>query len=317
MKVVRQLQALQREKQPVILAAGFFDGVHRGHQQVIRRATALARRTHSRAWVLTFTPHPLKALGRETAPALLTSTPHKLRLLRSLGVKGCIVMAFTRRLARQAPDIFVARLARAIPRLHTIVIGRNWTFGRNSRGTPALLRRLARAYGFKIMVVPSVRRRGTPVSSTRIRQYIVAGQLAEAARLLGRPFSILGAVVRGRGCGRTLGVPTANLDSRNEVYPPDGVYLVRVLCGQRLTPGIANLGVRPTLTALGGTGRRRTGPRVLEVHLLGLRRRLYGRTLEVYFLKKIRGERCFPSRAALRRQIEKDRSQARRWFAQK
>jgi len=358
MKLGSQLACLRSQRRPILLAAGFFDGMHRGHQAIIRKLVSAARRERGAAWVMTFDTHPLKVLHPETAPRLLTSTPHKLRLLEALGVHGCVVIHFTRALAQREPEDFVALLKRTAPALRQIVIGRNWTFGRRGRGTPAMLKALAPAYGLKITVIPPVRWHGAAVSSTRIRAAVLAGRLAEAAGMLGRPFSLLGTVVPGRGLGRKLGIPTANLDPHNEVAPPDGVYIVRARWDDADYPGIVNLGVRPTIKHVGrncglriadcglkiedccrpspvvcrpspGVRSPLPGPpldarrstlhvlppaRVLELHLFGLRRNLYGQAIEVTFLKKLRRERIFPSLEALQRQIRQDIGKAKAWF---
>ncbi|MBU0715746.1 MAG: bifunctional riboflavin kinase/FMN adenylyltransferase [Verrucomicrobia bacterium] len=346
MKLGFKLACLRGQRRPVLLAAGFFDGVHRGHQAIIRKIVSAARRERGAAWVMTFDTHPRKVLFPLSAPRLLTSTQHKLRLLKALGVHGCIVIPFTRSLARREPKAFIAMLALAAPALRQIVIGRNWTFGRQGCGTPAMLKALAPVYGFKITVIPPVRWHGAVVSSTRIRAAVLAGRLAEAAGMLGRPFNLLGTVVPGRGLGRKLGIPTANLNPHNEVTPPDGVYIVRARWDGVAYPGIVNLGVRPTVTwknVKRWTGQwtpdagRRTPEvrsqntldaqrstlhvlppsRVLELHLFGLRRNLYGKAIEVTFLKKLRRERVFPSLAALQRQIRKDIEKAKAWFERK
>ena len=336
MKLGSKLACLHGQRRPILLAAGFFDGVHRGHQAIIRKMVSAARRERGAAWVMTFATHPLKVLRPLAAPRLLTSTPHKLRLLEALGVHGCVVIPFTRALARREPKAFVALLARAVPALRQIVIGRNWTFGRQGRGTPAMLKAMAPCFGFKVTVIPPVRWHGTVVSSTRIRAAVLAGRLEEAAGMLGRPFSLLGTVVPGHGLGRKLGIPTANLDPHNEVAPPDGVYIVRAHWDGADYPGIVNLGVRPTIKHVG----RNCGLRiadcglkiencrrpssvvcrpssVLELHLFGLRRNLYGKAIEVTFLKKLRRERAFPSLEALQRQIREDIERAKTWFGRK
>jgi len=347
MKLGSKLACLRNQHRPILLAAGFFDGVHRGHQAIIRKLVSAARRERGAAWVMTFDTHPLKVLHPEAAPRLLTSTPHKLRLLKALGVQGCIVIPFTRELARHEPKAFIAMLARSAPKLRHIVIGRNWTFGRQGRGTPAMLKALATIYGFKVTVIPPVRWHGTVISSTRIRAAVLGGRLEEAAGMLGRPFSLLGTVVPGRGLGRKLGIPTANLDPHNEVAPPDGVYIVRARWDGADHPGIVNLGVRPTvkhvergalsvervlnsdlrhppsgvrppascppLDARRSTLHVLPPSHVLELHLFGLRRNLYGKAIEVTFLKKLRRERVFPSLGQLRNQIRKDIERAKKF----
>jgi riboflavin kinase/FMN adenylyltransferase len=326
MMTLHSLNDLHDTRLPVLLAAGFFDGVHRGHQQVIRRALATARRGSAQTWVMTFDPHPQKVLAPASAPSLLTSTPHKLRLLEALGVTGCVVVPFTPATARQEPEAFIAALKRAVPTLAHIYIGRNWNFGRNGRGNSELLQRIAADLGFHVSAIPQVCWRGKPVSSTRIRQAIASGRLADAARMLGRPFSVLGKVLHGRRIGRTLGFPTANLDSRNEILPPQGIYAVTAAISpgaplrrqadkpagrtshERLA-GIANLGTRPTFAH---PGPKRT---LLELHLFATRRNLYGKTIEVYFHKRLRTERKFATPDALRAQIKRDIAQAHKLAA--
>jgi riboflavin kinase/FMN adenylyltransferase len=303
MKTTENLCALRRVRRPIVLAAGFFDGVHRGHQKVIGRAVARAAGIRGQAWVLTFDAHPLRILAPERAPLLLTSTGHKLRLLERLGVDGCLVIPFTRQLAGIEPSDFVERLARCIPSLREILVGGNWRFGRHGRGDARLLARLGAAKGFGVTVVRAVSRGGEPVSSTRIRARILRGRLAEAARMLGRPFGILATVVPGRSLGRRLGYPTANLDPHDEVVPPRGVYAVWARAGGRIHEGVLNFGVRPTL----GRDRHPT----LELHLLDFSASLYGREVEVFFVRRLRPERAFPSEQALTRQIAADVRQAR------
>ncbi|MFC1461830.1 bifunctional riboflavin kinase/FMN adenylyltransferase [Verrucomicrobiota bacterium] len=335
MKVIRRLDLMRKERRPVLLAAGFFDGMHRGHQQVIRQAVAEGKKGTGRAWVMTFDTHPMKVTRPEMAPSLLTSTPHKLHLLNSLGVQGCVVLHFTRTLARLEPESFIEMLVRSVPALHSLFVGQNWTFGRNGHGTSDILRPLAKAHGFRVNIIPPVCWKRKAISSTRIRRDIMAGKLAAAAHMLGRPVSIWGTVVRGNKIGTSLGFPTANLDPHNEVFPPDGVYAVQAVIGATPCPGIVNLGTRPTL----GT-RRKTCPtrsparnvqyqgttspgserkdreRVLELHLFNITQDLYRQDIEVFFLKKLRNERRFSSLQALKHRVEKDMVQAREWLQQ-
>ncbi len=309
MKIASSLAALRAEPRPVMLAAGFFDGVHRGHQAIVRAVVRAARRRGGRAWMLTFDRHPQAVLRPATAPPQLTPLPQKLSLLRALGADGCIVLPFTRALANRAPGDFAARLFAASPSLRRIVVGHSWTFGQGGRGTPAQLRRLAAARDIRVVVMPPVRRGHAPISSTRIRRAVAAGRFQDAAAMLGRPWSLAGTVGRGRGIGRSLGAPTANLDVRGLALPPNGVYLVLVRRGSRVVPGIANLGVRPTVS---GPRARRTP--LLELHLLGIRPRLYGQQLEVQVLRTLRRERRFSTLAALRTQIAQDVARAQAWF---
>ena len=308
MKTLHNLNQRHATRQPILMAIGFFDGVHRGHQNLIRRAVRASRQGLGETWIMTFDPHPRKVLSPASAPALLTSTSHKLRILESLGATGCVVTPFTTAYARQEPETFIASVIRSFPTLSRIIIGQNWTFGRHGRGNATLLKMLAGNYGFQVVTIPPVCWRGQPVSSTRIRSAVAGGRLADAARMLGRPFSILGTVIPGHQIGRTLGIPTANLDPHNEVHPPPGVYAVMAIINRKYYPGVVNLGTQPTI------GRRRPKTPILELHVLDLRRNLYGKDIEIIFLKRLRAERKFSSREALRAQIIRDINRARPWL---
>lgn len=288
-----------------MLAAGFFDGVHAGHQRVIRAALRRARALHGKLWVMTFDPHPLQVLRPELAPRLLTGTDEKLRLLKALGVDGCLVIPFNRRVADMTPDAFVRQLAAWAP-VAEIWVGRNWRFGRGGAGTPAGLRRLGSAHGFHVRVVPAVKHGGALVSSTRIRQAVQAGDMAAARRLLGRPYTMAGRVMRGRGVGRALGYPTANIHPSAEVLPAAGVYAVLGRAGGIWRPGVLNFGTRPTF------GRVATPAPLAELHLLDFKGDLYGRTLEIAFAARLRDEHPFASPAHLQAQIHEDITRARR-----
>jgi riboflavin kinase/FMN adenylyltransferase len=311
MQVALQLAALRHIRAPLFLAAGFFDGLHRGHRKVIELTIARALAAGGQAWVLTFGTHPRKVLAPADAPQLLTANRHKLRLLQSMALNGVLLLPFTRRLAGMEPAAFVRLLCRNIPTLAEVFVGDNWRFGRKAAGTPTLLTQLGSTLGFKVRVVHPARLGGAAISSSRIRRHVQRGEFARASALLGRPFSVLGTVVHGLGLGRRLGYPTANLDLHNEVHPPNGVYAVKALipAGKGKTAkvnGIANLGVRPTFP--GSAPNRPT----LEIHLFDTRRRLYGADLEVFFVRRLRDERHFDSPDKLCRQIAADTRRARR-----
>ena len=306
MKVITNLSLLKKERRPIVLAAGFFDGLHRGHKRVIAKTITAAERIGGAAWVLTFDEHPIKVLRPSSAPLLLTSNRHKLRLLRTLGVDGCLLLPFTRRFASLEPEAFVELLAGATSMLRRVLVGDGWRFGRKERGDAVMLKKLAGRFHIKVTPVEPVLRHGRAVSSTRIREEVARGNLKEAGLMLGRPFSILGTVVGGRAIGRKIGFPTANLETFNEVLPPFGVYAVRTEIGGRFSDGVVNIGVRPTFKGSGGK------KATIEAHLLGLNRNLYGREVEVFFIKKLRDEKKFASADDLRKQIEKDVKNARK-----
>jgi riboflavin kinase/FMN adenylyltransferase len=301
MRIARQLRDLSALGDPVVLAIGSFDGVHRGHQALIARAGQEAAARRGRLWVMTFDPHPLKVLRPDAAPALLTSTPHKLKILSELGVPDCLVMPFDRTLAAQSPDEFLAALRRHAPAVRAVVVGRNWRFGHRAAGDTDLLMRRASAYDLDPVVLEPVRHADHPISSSRIRQAVAAGAIEEAAAMLGRPFSVLGAVEPGRRLGHTLGYPTANVRPENEVRPPPGIYAVRArLDGPRLE-GVSYLAT-PTAD--------RPEPPV-EVHLFDTDADLYRREMEVFFIARLRDDREFLDPSALVLQIAADIEQAR------
>jgi len=303
MRVISNLRLLRIKRQPVVLAAGFFDGLHRGHQRVINKTVAEARRLGGEAWVLTFDQHPMRILRQDSAPPLLTSNRHKLRLFEEMQVDGCLLMPFTRRLAGMSPEAFMKMLAAAIPTLARIYVGENWRFGHKEKGDTGMLKMLAGEHSIGVTVVRPVLKGGRIVSSTRIREEVACGNLVEARGMLGRKFSILGVVAKGRAVGRQLGFPTANLETFNEVLPPLGVYAVNVAVGDRIVKGVANIGVRPTFACPGNSGNRKV---TIEVHLIRFGNNLYGREIEVFFVKKLRNEKRFVSAEELKRQIEKD-----------
>ena len=309
MKIVRQPAEVPRAAGPVALAIGFLDGVHLGHQQVIRAAMARAHSIGGEAWVMTFEPHPLQILRPGKAPPLLTPTPQKLRLLEALGVDGCLLIPFTPALAQREPEDFIADLAGALPPLAGVAVGANWTFGHRGRGDTELLRALGERHDFVVEIVAPVLVGGAPVSSTRVRQAVQTGDLRGAAALLGRPFSVCGRVEPGRGVGRGLGFPTANLDALHELHPPKGVYAVQAQFDGVRRGGAAYFGHRPTFDA--------TPQPVLEVHLFDTDADLYGKELEVFFLAHLRGDQLFASPEALRLQIERDVARARAIVAAK
>ncbi len=303
MEVFSQLAQLREEAGPIVLAAGFFDGVHTGHQKVIGATIDRAEELGGKAWVLTFDPHPLKVLNPEAAPLLLTANRHKLMLLQRTRLHGCLMLPFTRELANCEPRDFLRSLRANVPALAEIMVGQNWRFGHHGKGTPGLVKRMGRDLGIKLDVVRPVMRKSETVSSTRIRAEILRGNLDEAAAMLGRPVSILGTVVKGRSIGRKIGFPTANLDPHNEVLPPHGVYAVHAVLDGRVFGGVMNFGLRPTFT---------DGDDIptLELHLFDFHGDLYGRDIEVFFADFLREEESFPSMELIKKQIGRDAANA-------
>jgi riboflavin kinase / FMN adenylyltransferase len=304
MQTLTRIEDLVAVPGPIFLAIGVFDGVHLGHRAVIERALSDARNAGGTAVVATFDPHPARILRPERAPRILTSTPHKQRLIRALGVEHLLILPFSREFADTEPEKFLHDLAAAGRPLREICVGHEWCFGKNRAGNLALMAEVGRQLGFEEVGVPAVQIDGEVASSTLIRSAIEAGDLARAARFLGREYAILGTVVRGEQLGRKLGFPTANLAAHNEQFPPNGVYAVDVRRNGTKLRGVANIGVRPTLA-------NASGERLLEVYLFDFEGDLYGEDLEVTFSRFLRAEQKFASLDALKAQIAKDVREAR------
>jgi riboflavin kinase/FMN adenylyltransferase len=304
MHTLTRIEDLAAVPGPIFLAIGVFDGVHLGHRAVIERALIDARKAGGTAVVATFDPHPARILRPDRAPRILTSTPHKQRLIRDLGVEHLLILPFSREFAETEPEKFLQDLAEAGRPLREICVGHEWCFGKNRAGNLALMAEVGRQLGFEEVGVPAVQIDGEVASSTLIRHAIEAGDLARAARFLGREYAILGTVVRGEQLGRKLGFPTANLAAHNEQFPPNGVYAVDVQKNGTKLRGVANIGVRPTIA-------NASGERLLEVHLFDFGGDLYGYDLEVTFSRFLRPEQKFASLDALKAQIAADVAAAR------
>ncbi len=294
--------------EPLHLALGVFDGVHMGHQAVIRCAVDAAKEQGGVVGVLTFEPHPIRVLAPKKAPRrILASIQHKEELLEALGVEVLVVIPFTEAFARQEAGEFLSEMKSFCPNLKTLAMGEDWKFGYRRQGNIELLRHFGEQFGVDVKTAGSVRLDGERVSSTRIRQAIRDGNLQAVERMLGREFSVWGTVVKGRKLGRTIGFPTANLRVYNEQLPPDGVWAVEVTLnhGEKYR-GAGNLGMRPTVEG-------ETGKRQLEVYVLDFSGDLYGSEMEVRFLEFVRGEQPFGSLDELKEQIQKDVIFCRNW----
>jgi riboflavin kinase/FMN adenylyltransferase len=305
MTTIHRLEDLPRFPAPHHLAIGVFDGLHLGHQSVWARAALHAKDSGGTAVLVTFDPHPRAVLSPGNCPPILTHTSHKLRIAGRLGIEAVLVVPFDREFASRPADSFVAELHRCSPSLAEICVGLDWQFGHNRSGNFNRLEELGRQFGFIATGLDPLVVDSAPVSSTRIRELLSAGDLAAAKRLLGRDYSVLGTVVTGNRLGRTIGFPTANLVVENEQLPPEGVYAVTsALQEGEILHGVANLGRRPTVS---GVEERR-----LEVHLLDFpTEEFYGAAMEVWFLQHLRAERKFPSLDELKNQIERDALAAR------
>lgn len=305
MEIIRDLATLARHPFPVV-ALGNFDGVHAGHQAILRRAIERARGGSGVAFALTFDPLPAKVLMPERAPRLILTSEDKLELLRRSGIDGVLVLNFTLELSRLTPRVFAREYLCSRIGARAVVVGHNVSFGHNRAGNATVMKELGRELGFETEVVGPVKVDGIEVSSTKVREAIAAGDLATAAILLKRSHFVSGPVVHGRERGRTIGFPTANIQSRTECLPPDGVYATRVMLADGAHPSITNIGMRPTFAE---------PERTIEAHIFDFARDIYGQNVKLELIERIRAERKFDSAQALAAQIASDLKRAKEILA--
>lgn len=295
---------------PVALTIGNFDGVHLGHQAMLDSLLYAARERSLPPCVMTFEPHPREFFAPDQAPTRLTSLREKLELLAARGVARTHICRFDYAFAQISADDFVSRIVVAGLHARWLLVGDDFRFGSRRAGDIVTLRQASARFGFEVESMASVTLDGGRVSSTAVRNALVAGDLGRAGRLLGRAYSISGRVVRGQGIGHKLGFPTANVQMKHNRPPLAGIFAVELAgVGERTLRGVASLGVRPTLEA--------KGKPVLEVHLFDFDGSLYGRHVRVDFLHKFRDEEKYADLAALTRQIGIDVENARSFFARR
>ncbi|MSS70782.1 MAG: bifunctional riboflavin kinase/FAD synthetase [Candidatus Latescibacteria bacterium] len=303
MKLLTRLDAPLQLPSPV-LTVGTFDGVHLGHRAILDTVCREARRRNGSSVAITFDRHPRSVIAPESAPLLLMSREEKLRELRTAGVEVLIELPFTLEFSRTKPEVFVEQLIVRKIGAVAVVEGDDHGFGRGRKGDVSTLQALSGRFGFEFIQVGPKFVDGAPVNSTRLRDLIAAGRMEDAIRLLGRPYGLLGEVVRGDGRGREIGFPTANVrpDAPDKLLPGNGVYAVQVRLDERCMGGAANVGSRPTFDGAG---------RSVEVHLFDFSGDLYGRDIEVAFLSRLREERKFDGVQGLVAQIHEDVKVAR------
>ena len=303
MQIVRGLPSVPPERRPSAVALGVFDGVHLGHRAILGAAVAHARASGAPALACTFDPNPLEVLQPDRAPLPITTLDERLELIAACGVDGTIVLTFTRELAAVEPEAFVKDVLVERLAARQVVVGFNHRFGRGARGDAALLRELGARMGFAVDVIAPLAVDGVPVSSTSIRTALGRGDVEAAARMLGRPYTLPGTVVAGAGRGRTLGFPTANVAPVRPVLVAPGVYACTFEVSGQPRRAVVNVGVRPTFGE---------ATLAVEAYLLDFSGDLYGQTVRLTFVSRVREERRFPSVDALRAQIADDVETARR-----
>lgn len=294
-----------RWHQPV-LALGNFDGLHRGHTTIVERVLRTAADRGVSPLVLTFDPHPTRVVRPDRAPALLMTLAQKVEAFEQAGVHGVAVVRFTSDIASWDPETFVRLVLVEWLGIAEVWVGASFLFGHDRSGNVSVLQALGARYGFRAETIDPVRHKEIVVSSSRVRRLIAEGRVDEATTLLGRHYFMDGTVVHGLERGRLLGFRTANLESENELTPPNGVYATLATLDGIAYPSVTNIGVRPTFHQPSAT--------VIETHLLDIERDLYGARMRVSFVQRIRDERTFDGVDALKVQIGADCNQSRALF---
>jgi riboflavin kinase/FMN adenylyltransferase len=291
MKIIYGLGKIGKLRRPVV-ALGVFDGLHLGHRNILQAAVKKASQIKGTSLVLTFFPHP-------QAKASLYSLEHRLRLIAELGVDVCIVVNFNRSFAKISAQDFIAKILVRRIRASFVYVGKNFHFGNQALGDYRQLAISARKYKFGLKVFDVVKSAGVTVSSTAIRRLIKSHEIKKAQALLGRRVGVLGRVVKGSRLGRLIGFPTANIKPHHEVVPPSGIYAVQVIFSKKIYKGVCYIGKRPTMHL-------KNKALSIEVHIFDFHKNIYGRVLEIKFVKLIRLDQKFSSPKALSAQIQKD-----------
>jgi len=307
MRIIRDLNELSSPLPNAVVTIGNFDGVHLGHREIFRRVVRKARAVGGVSVVYTFVPHPLKVVAPERAPRLINTYAEKERLIEASCIDVLICAPFTAATAAQAADRFVEDVLVGKVGVRYLVVGYDYAFGRNREGNVDFLRHKGEALGFEVEVLGPIQGQGEVYSSTRIRQMLIDGDVRSVVALLGRHFTLEGEVVHGAKRGKGLGFPTANLATDKEILPRPGVYAVKVKHGDRILGGVVNIGCNPTFG---------NEAQAVEVHLLDFNEQIYGETLRLYFVERLRDEMRFPSPDALVRSIEADIDRARQLLAE-
>jgi riboflavin kinase/FMN adenylyltransferase len=300
MKVYYGVGKIRRKFRRPILTIGVFDGVHLGHQYIINKIVRRANIIRGTSVVFTFYPHPYHVLKPREYLPLLISLEHRIKLFAELGVDVCIIQEFTEDFSKIEKINFIKNILFRRIKPFEIFVGEDFNFGKNKLGDTDLLQRLSRIYHYKVREISPRRIDRKKISSTFIRSLILRGNLKQATKFLGRPVSILGKIVKGSRRGKSLGFPTANIDCKHEVLPPKGVYAVKMFIEKNKFFGVANIGLRPSFKR---KGRRQI---ILEAHIFNFYKRIYGKSIEVEFVKMIRKEKKFKNSSLLVRQILRD-----------
>ena len=308
MKVIYRLEDLTPDYPAPVVTIGNFDGIHLGHQNLMRDLVQRAEKIGGTPVVLTFNPHPLQVLAPNNAPLQIQTLDQKIAILESLGIPLVVIIPFDMQLAQTSARDFAIKVLWERLRLREIYVGPNFAFGHRRQGSFNLLKEIGEEKGFVAGKIHQVQFRGNRVSSTAIRQALISGQVGLARRLLARPYALEGSIIHGMGLGSKWQIPTANLQTINELIPRQGIYVTMLCLEGRRLHGVTDIGYRPTI--------RQEGIPALsiETHVLDFNQDIYGKSVTLEFLMRLRDERRFTHEQALVAQIQKDIKSARRYF---
>ena len=305
MKVFQGSQAAHNKIKRPVLALGNFDGLHLAHQKLLQVTLQLAKQCRGTPCVYSFVPHPVKVLSPQSAPPLISTLQQKNQLIKKQKIKALILEPFLKDFSDLSAEEFFEKILVKKLGIAGVVAGYDFTFGSKRSGNADLLKELCNQQGIPCKIISAQHQQNTLISSSQIRSFIQKGSVDQATELLGRPFEILGVVVKGDGIGTSLGFPTANILTENELIPGNGVYATQVKIGLRTYNSITNIGFRPTFG-----GKKLT----LETHIFRFKKKIYGKEIRIRFIKKIRDEITFASVQDLIKQIKKDVESAQRIF---
>ncbi len=308
MKLVRQGEDIAGKFKGAVVTIGNFDGVHRGHRELITEAAKIAKKFSGSLVVMTFDPHPLQVLAPQKGVKRIFSVEDQIEQMQKLGVDVLVVESFNRALAEMTPEEFIDEKIKKIFSPKALVVGYDFNFGKNRQGTPEYLKEKSKLFNFEVIIVPAFKVGGTIVSSTEVRKRIESGDIVSANDFLGRSFYLQGNVIHGDGRGRGLGIPTANLQYESEIFPKTGVYVSRTHIGGKKVFSVTNVGNNPTFTEAISPK-----PKV-ETLILDFAEDIYDQHLRVEFLAYLRGEKKFAGVDELKAQIQKDILLAKEWF---
>ena len=296
--MIMGLESLNKSYRNTVLTIGNFDGVHLGHQKIITTVLRRAKEMKGTPMAITFDPHPMMVIAPERKIKILTTLEEKAKLMEEMGIKVFLCIQFTKAFSIMHPDDFITDVLVKKINAREIIVGTNYTFGKNKKGTVELLRRRGKKHGFTVKVIRNAKLHGDIVSSSKIRDLLTRGTVFEASIFLGRAYSIEGSVIKGKGRGKSLlNVPTANITTPVEIAPREGVYAVRVNYNGSIYEGVANIGKNPTFG---------NSDVSYEAHLLNFSGNLLGEIIRIYFIDRIRNELLFPDALSLEKQIRTD-----------